>query len=142
MEARTPTSSGGTIRQLPVLVTREMLDRMEPGSVVVDVAIDQGGCIETSRPTTHNQPVFEDAGVIHYCVANMPGAVPRTATYALTAATIPYVSAIAAKGVEVAIKEDKALLKGVNTWDGIMVNREVAQAQGVEQVEFVELLKC
>ena len=125
----------------PLLVTREMLDDMQPGSVIVDVAIDQGGCFETSRPTTHRQPVFTEAGIIHYCVANMPGAVPRTATHALTAATLPFIGAIAAWGVERAIREVPALLMGVNTWDGLMVNRPTARAQGLEYNELSGLLE-
>jgi len=124
----------------PLLVTREMLGDMLPGSVIVDVAIDQGGCFETSRPTTHRQPVFEEGGIIHYCVANMPGAVPRTATHALTAATLPFISAIAGHGVEGAIRKDPALLKGVNTWNGLMVNRQIAGAQGLEYNDLSGLL--
>jgi alanine dehydrogenase len=125
----------------PLLVTRRMLDDMEPGSVIVDVAIDQGGCFETSRPTTHNQPVFLEAGIIHYCVANMPGAVPRTATHALTAATLPFIGTIAALGVERAVNEDPALYRGVNTWDGLLVNHEIARAQGLGYNDLSELLK-
>ena len=98
----------------PKLVTRDMLGLMKPGAVLVDVAIDQGGCFETSHATTHDDPVFEVDGIVHYCVANMPGAVPVTSTKALTNVTLPYVEAIADKGFARAIGEDPALAKGVN----------------------------
>jgi len=96
----------------------------------VDVAIDQGGCIETSRPTTHSDPVFTVDDVIHYCVANMPGAVPRTSTFALTNATLPIAMEIADKGIERAAAENGALMRGINVYRGKLVNAEVAQAQG------------
>src|ERR671928_1150413 len=98
----------------PKLISREMLADMQPGAVIVDVAIDQGGCIETARPTTHSDPVYEVDGIIHYCVANMPGGVPVTSTKALTNATLPYVEAIAEHGLADAVARDKALAKGVN----------------------------
>ena len=102
----------------PRLVTRDMIGTMTPGSVVIDVAIDQGGCIETARPTTHSDPVYLVNGVIHYCVTNMPGAVPRTSTYALSNATLPYIARLAESGVEAAIRTDPALARGVNTYQG------------------------
>lgn len=111
----------------PKLVTREMISKMEPGSVVVDIAVDQGGCIETCKPTTHQEPTFVVDGVIHYCVANMPGAVPRTSTHALTNVTLKYARMIATMGVEAAIKKDKPLELGVNIYKGDLVYEQVAQ---------------
>ncbi len=116
----------------PKLVTRDMLALMRPGSALVDVAIDQGGCFETSRPTTHDDPVFEVDGIVHYCVANMPGAVPVTSTKALTNVTLPYVEAIAEKGLARAIADDLSLAKGVNVLDGKITYRAVAEAHGLE----------
>jgi alanine dehydrogenase len=116
----------------PKLVTREMLGSMKEHSVLVDVAIDQGGCAETSRPTTHDEPVYEVEGVIHYCVANMPGAVPITSTRALTNVTLPYVEAIAEHGVVDAIRRDAALAKGVNVVGGRVTYEAVAEAHGLE----------
>jgi len=115
----------------PKLVTREMLGLMKPGAVLVDVAIDQGGCFETSHATTHDDPVFEVDGIVHYCVANMPGAVPVTSTKALTNVTLPYVEAIADKGLSRAIADDPALAKGVNTLAGNLTYRAVAEAHGL-----------
>lgn len=112
----------------PKLVTREMIGSMKPGSVVVDVAIDQGGCIETARPTTHSDPVFLVDGVLHYCVTNMPGAVPRTSTYALSNATLPYALKLANCGLEQAVKGDPALAGGVNTYRGHITCEGVATA--------------
>ena len=112
----------------PVLVLREMLSGMEPGSVIVDVAVDQGGCVETIKPTTHNNPTYEVDGIIHYGVANMPGAVPRTSTRGLTNATLPYAKALAAKGWKRACQEDPALLKGVNMVEGEVTYGPVAEA--------------
>ena len=114
----------------PKLVTREMVGTMQPGSVIVDVAIDQGGCVETARTTTHSQPVYEVCDVLHYCVANMPGAVPQTSTVALTNTTLPYALEIADKGLNVALKENEALAKGLNVLNGQVANREVAESQG------------
>jgi len=114
----------------PKLITREMLKLMKKGSVLVDVAIDQGGCAETSRPTTHSDPVYEVDGVIHYCVANMPGAVPRTSTLALTNATLPYVKLIADLGLQKALRQNAALCRGVNVFQGKLVRQEVAASQG------------
>jgi alanine dehydrogenase len=115
----------------PKLVTREMLGGMKPGSVLVDVAIDQGGCFETSHPTTHDDPVYEVDGIVHYCVANMPGAVPITSTKGLTNVTLPYAEAIADKGVARAITDDPALAKGVNVVAGKIVYEAVADAHGL-----------
>ncbi|WP_101848448.1 alanine dehydrogenase [Zhihengliuella sp. ISTPL4] len=115
----------------PKLVTDDMVAAMKPGSVLVDIAIDQGGCFEGSRPTTHDDPTFAVHDSIYYCVANMPGAVPTTATRALTNATLPYVSAIAAKGWERAASEDGALAKGLNVQGGRITLDAVAQAHGL-----------
>jgi alanine dehydrogenase len=112
----------------PKLVTRQMVSTMKPGSVIVDVAVDQGGCIETSHPTTHSDPVFYIDGVVHYCVANMPGAVPRTSTRGLSNATLPYVLKLANMGFAGAIKSDAALAKGVNTYQGAITYKAVAEA--------------
>lgn len=124
----------------PKLITRDMLSLMQKGSVIVDVSIDQGGCVETSKPTTHSDPVYEVDGILHYCVANMPGAVPRTSTFALTNATLPFVLALANKGLRKATQEDPALKKGVNTYNGLLTNREVALAQGREYADIGQLL--
>ncbi len=118
----------------PYLVKREDLKRMPPGSVIVDVAIDQGGCVETSKPTTHNKPTYIVDDVIHYCVANMPGAVGRTSTYALTNVTLPYVLQLAKKGLERAVKESPALREGVNVRAGVVTNPAVAETFGLECV--------
>jgi alanine dehydrogenase len=112
----------------PKLVSAAMIRRMRPGSVVVDVAIDQGGCFETSRPTTHAAPTYTLDGVIHYCVTNMPGAVPRTSTIALNNATLPYTRALADKGWERATAEDRGLAAGLNVVRGRLVHPAVAQA--------------
>ncbi len=112
----------------PKLVTRAMVKRMKAGAVMVDIAIDQGGCFETSRPTTHDNPTFLVDGVIHYCVANMPGAVPRTSTYALTNATLPYVRALADRGWREALKRDPGLANGLNVDAGRVTHPAVAQA--------------
>ena len=112
----------------PKLVTREMVETMKPGSVIVDVAVDQGGCIETSHPTTHSNPIFCINEVVHYCVANMPGAVPRTSTRGLSNATLPYVLKLANMGFAGAVKSDAALAKGVNTYQGSITYQAVAEA--------------
>lgn len=112
----------------PKLVTREMVASMKPGSVIVDVAVDQGGCVETSRPTTHSDPIFIVDGVVHYCVANMPGAVPRTSTHGLSNATLPYVLRLANLGFEEAVKTDDALARGVNVHQGKITYQAVAEA--------------
>ncbi len=115
----------------PKLVRREHLRRMKRGAVIVDVAIDQGGCFETSRPTTHQDPTFVEEGVVHYCVANMPGAVARTATFALTNATLPFVLALADKGVDGALRDDPHLLAGLNVHRGRITHPAVADALGL-----------
>lgn len=113
----------------PVLVSAELVQKMQPGSVIVDVAIDQGGCIATSKPTTHEKPVYEKFGVIHYCVANMPGAFPRTSTFALTHETFPFVQALANNGLQ-ALKKDSAFLNGLTTFNGKLVHADVAKTFG------------
>lgn len=115
----------------PRLVSRGMLATMRPGAVLVDVSIDQGGCFETSRPTTHADPVFVVDGIVHYCVANMPGAVPRTSTYALNHATLPFVIALADQGWKAALERDPHLRDGLNVCRGRVTNREVADALGL-----------
>ena len=124
----------------PKLVTREMIASMTPGSVVVDVAVDQGGCIESTHPTTHSNPTFFVDGVLHYCVANMPGAVPRTSTYALSNATLPYVAKLADLGTEAAVHADSALAKGVNIYQGSITYPGVAEAFGLAYVPLASLL--
>ncbi len=125
----------------PVLVTEEMIKSMEPGSVVIDVAIDQGGNFETSeRPTTHSDPIFIKHDVIHYCVPNIPGAVPRTATIGLTNATVPYALQLANKGFRQAAKENGALLKGINVLEGKITNKGVAEAFGYDYTDPATLL--
>jgi alanine dehydrogenase len=119
----------------PKLVSRAMVSRMKPGSVLVDVAIDQGGCFETSRPTTHADPTYVVDGVVHYCVANMPGGVPRTSTYALNNATLPYVLELAEHGYREAMKRNPHLLAGLNVHEGKLTCREVAEALGHDYVE-------
>ncbi|HWA84660.1 MAG TPA: alanine dehydrogenase [Opitutus sp.] len=114
----------------PIVVTRKMVARMRPGSVIVDIAIDQGGCIETIRPTSHRQPVYQEHGVIHYAVPNMPALVGRTSTLGLTQATEPFVAMIVQKGVERALAEHKGLARGVNTRDGRVTYDAVAKALG------------
>ncbi|HEY8118589.1 MAG TPA: alanine dehydrogenase [Methylophilaceae bacterium] len=117
----------------PKLISREIVRKMKKGSVIVDIAIDQGGCCETSRPTTHDDPVYSVDGVIHYCVANMPGAVPHTSTYALNNATLPFILALADKGLE-ALKDDKHLLQGLNVHKGMVTNKAVADALGYDYI--------
>jgi alanine dehydrogenase len=124
----------------PKLITREMLGLMKPGSVIVDVAIDQGGCAETSRPTTHSDPIYVVDGVVHYCVANMPGAVPITSTKALTNVTLPYVEAIADHGLAAAVGRDRALARGVNVLGGRVTYEAVADAHGLDYRPLGELL--
>lgn len=116
----------------PKLITRELVRTMKAGSVIVDVAIDQGGCAETSRPTTHDDPTYVVDGVIHYCVANMPGGVPKTSTHALNNATLPFVLALAAKGWQRALQEDVHLRNGLNVWQGKITCEPVARALGYE----------
>ena len=116
----------------PKLITRDMLKLMKPGSVLADVAIDQGGCFETSHPTSHSEPVYDVDGIIHYCVANIPGAVPNTSTSALTNATLRYAIALADKGWQQACREDEALLKGVNIVNGCITYKAVADVFGLD----------
>ena len=118
--------------EAPKLVTRDMIKSMNRGSVIVDVAIDQGGCVETSKPTTHGDPTYIIDDVVHYCVANMPGAVPYTSTLGLTNVTLPYAIAIANKGWKKAVQDDAELLKGVNIVDGSIVYQDVADAFGFD----------
>jgi alanine dehydrogenase len=124
----------------PYVIRREQLSLMKPGAVLVDVAIDQGGCFETSRPTTHREPTFEVDGITHYCVANMPGAVPITSTHALTNATLPYAMALADHGVEEAIRRDPGLRLGVNVVAGRVTHPAVAEGVGMEYVPVEEAL--
>lgn len=112
----------------PRLITREMLKKMRKGAVIVDVAIDQGGCMETSRPTTHSEPTYVEEGIVHYCVANMPGAVPRTAAFALNNATLPFIADLANKGYRQALLDDPHLLNGLNVYRGLITNQAVASA--------------
>jgi alanine dehydrogenase len=116
----------------PKLVTRAMVKTMKPGAVLVDIAIDQGGCFETSRPTTHAEPTYVLDGVIHYCVTNMPGAVPRTSTFALTNATLPYIKAIADQGWRQALASDAGLARGLNVHAGQLTHEAVARALGFD----------
>ena len=113
----------------PVLITRAMLKTMSRGSVIVDVTVDQGGCLETTRPTTHDDPVYEVEGIIHYAVANMPGAYPRTSTLALTNATLPYIKTLANRGIEKSINEDPAIKTALNTFRGKIINKALAASQ-------------
>ncbi len=124
----------------PKLVTDQMVAAMRPGSVLVDIAIDQGGCFEGSRPTTHDSPTFRVHDALYYCVANMPGAVPRTATAALTAATMRHILALADLGVEGGVRASSALSSGVNTWDGRLVNAAVGEALDLPAVALSELV--
>jgi alanine dehydrogenase len=124
----------------PKLVSREMIASMRPGSVAVDIAIDQGGCFETSRPTTHSDPTYLEEGVVHYCVANIPGAVARTSTIALTAATLPYLTRVAVNGIAGAASSDPALAKGLSTLGGHLVSEPVALAHGLPYRNPIELL--
>ena len=124
----------------PKIVTRRMVSKMKKGAVIVDVAIDQGGCIETARPTTHTDPSFVVDGVVHYCVTNMPAAVPYTSTLALTNATFPYLLKLAKLGAKEAIKTDPGIAEGVNTYDGVLTYGAVAQAQNREWKKVSDLV--
>jgi alanine dehydrogenase len=124
----------------PKLVTRAMLADMKQGAVIVDVAIDQGGCFETAKPTTHSNPVYDVDGITHYCVANMPGGVPITSTLALTNATLPYVEAIAGRGLAQAVARDPALARGVNVLDGKITYEAVAEAHGLDYTPLEDVL--
>jgi alanine dehydrogenase len=124
----------------PKLVTREMISSMKRGAVIVDVSVDQGGCIETTHPTTHSRPTFMVGGVLHYCVANMPGAVPRTSTFALTNATLPYAIKLAELGFRQAIKSDRSLGEGVNVFEGHVTYRAVAESLKLNYKSVAELV--
>jgi alanine dehydrogenase len=124
----------------PKLITRELVGKMKPGAVMVDVAIDQGGCFETSRATTHQEPTYEVDGVVHYCVANMPGGVARTSTMALTNATLPYALTLAAKGAVQALCDDEHLRNGLNVHAGMITYEAVAQALGYDYVDALSAL--
>ncbi len=123
----------------PLLITRDMLRTMVKGTVIVDVSVDQGGCVETSRPTTHEDPVYEVDGIIHYTVANMPGAYPRTSTLALTNVTLPYIRTVANEGVEKAISEDDEIRSSLNTYRGEVVHRALAESLGIEAKSIAEV---
>jgi alanine dehydrogenase len=124
----------------PKLVTREMVRRMRPGSVLVDIAIDQGGCFETSRPTTHSEPTFVEEGCVHYCVTNMPGAVARTSTIALNNATLPFALALADKGYRLALNDDRHLRNGLNVAGGKVTYKAVAEAHDLPYTPAEEVL--
>ncbi|OHD64196.1 MAG: hypothetical protein A2176_00985 [Spirochaetes bacterium RBG_13_51_14] len=125
----------------PKLITREMLGLMKPGTVVIDVSIDQGGCIETSRPTTHSNPVHAVDGIIHYCVANMPGAYPRSSTFALTNATLPFGLQIANLGWKKAARMSQSIAKGINVAAGSVICRPVAVAHGLKHALLENILQ-
>jgi len=124
----------------PKLVTHAMVSRMKKGAVIVDVAIDQGGCVETARPTSHSNPSYTVDGVVHYCVTNMPGAVPHTSTLALTNSTFPYVMRIANLGARAALQQDAGLAEGLNTWEGKLTYRGVAESQQREWTSAASLI--
>jgi alanine dehydrogenase len=124
----------------PKLVSNELVSQMKPGSVLVDIAVDQGGCFEDTHPTTHSDPTFEVHNSIFYCVANMPGAVPNTSTYALTNATLPYAVALADKGWVKACRDDRSLALGLNTHDGRLTNAPVGEATGIAAADLDEVL--
>jgi alanine dehydrogenase len=124
----------------PTLVSNELVSRMKPGSVLVDIAIDQGGCFEDSRPTTHDEPTYKVHESVFYCVANMPGSVPNTSTYALTNVTLPYAVAVADKGWRKALSDDPTLALGLNTHDGELTYEKVAQAHGLSSVTVESVL--
>ena len=124
----------------PILVSRDLVAKMKPGSVIIDVAVDQGGCVETIRPTTHSHPTYVVDGVIHYGVTNMPGAVPRTSTYGLSNATLPYALMLADLGFEEAVAQNKALARGVNTYKGHITHHAVAEAFGLTYTPLEKLL--
>src|SRR5205823_3867397 len=124
----------------PMLISDDLVARMKPGSVLVDISIDQGGCFESSRPTTHSQPTYTVADSVFYCVANMPGAVPHTSTYALTNVTLPYADRIAEVGWQAAVRADVALARGVNVVDGTVVYGPVAEAHGLDWQHLDEVL--
>jgi alanine dehydrogenase len=124
----------------PKLLSRKLIKLMKPGAAIVDISIDQGGCAETSRPTTHHQPIYVEEEVVHYCVTNMPAIVPYTSTYALTNATLSYGLEIADKGLFKALREDPALARGLNTYEGAITNEGVATAFGLKAVRVEEVI--
>ena len=126
--------------EAPKLVSRDIVRQMKRGSVIVDVAIDQGGCIETSRPTTHADPYYVDEGVVHYCVTNMPGAVARSSTFALNNATLPFIVRLADEGIDGAMRNDPHLMEGLNVYRGKLIHPAVAEAQEKEFIEAAEVL--
>jgi alanine dehydrogenase len=126
----------------PKLVSNDLVSRMKPGSVLVDIAVDQGGCFEDTRPTTHADPTYAVHDSVFYCVANMPGAVPNTSTYALTNATLPYTVALADKGWVQASRDDRSLALGLNTHAGAVTNSWVAEAHGMDSVELESVLQA
>ncbi|WP_333652044.1 alanine dehydrogenase [Dissulfurispira sp.] len=123
----------------PIFITKEMLKTMKKGSVIIDVSVDQGGCAETSKPTTHDNPVYEVDGIIHYTVANMPGAYPRTSTIALTNATLPYIKTIAKNGIEKVLREDPIIRSSLNTYMGHIVNKALADSLGIKYKNIDEI---
>ena len=125
----------------PKLVRREHLKLMKPGAVIVDIAIDQGGCCESSHVTTHDDPVFIEEGIVHYCVGNMPGAVPYTSTVALSNATFRYAMMMANNGLEKTLKMDAGFSNGLNIYKGLCTNENVAKALGLEYVPVLEAIK-
>ncbi|HEX9123836.1 MAG TPA: alanine dehydrogenase [Actinomycetota bacterium] len=125
----------------PKLVSRALVQSMQPGAVIVDISIDQGGCVETARMTTHSDPIYVEHDVVHYCVGNMPGAVPRTSTYALTNVTLPYALAIASLGLEAAVRHDRALAVGVNVYAGQVTNAGVAEAHRLPSTDLGALVR-
>jgi alanine dehydrogenase len=126
-------------RRAPILVTRDMVRSMKQGSVIVDVAVDQGGCVETTHSTSHSDPIYVVDGVIHYCVTNMPGIVPRTSTIALSNATLPYALKLANLGYLEALRSDSALRNGLNVFKGRVVNEAVAESLSLEYAPFEEI---
>jgi alanine dehydrogenase len=124
----------------PKIVTRAMVAKMKKGAVIVDVAIDQGGCVETAHPTSHSDPSFVVDGVVHYCVTNMPGAVPNTSTLALTNATFPYLLRMANLGVREALRQDAGLTEGLNIWMGVLTHCGVAESQQREWTAAAEVI--
>jgi alanine dehydrogenase len=123
----------------PLLIKREMLKTMKKGAVIIDVSVDQGGCFETSRPTTHDAPIYEVDGIVHYSVANMPGAYPKTSTIALTNVSLPYVKTLANKGLERAFREDSAIRSALNTYEGFVVHKALAESMGYDYKNVEEI---
>ena len=122
----------------PRLVSADDLGRMKPGAVIIDVAIDQGGCVETARPTTHSEPTYIERGIVHYCVTNMPGAVGRTSTYALCNVTFPYIQRIVNEGLDASVAVDCGLAEAINVHQGKLTNRAVAESLGMTYEAFVQ----